>query len=124
MEYCDHIDRQVIKAVVNATLDYDPNFQISLFDGEETSVEATRNIKAIYDEATATGEDWYNIQDSEGQHVGSFYLIYCNRAQNDDPIVTISDYAWGSENAEANRKIMDSIYADVERRVDEALAVS
>ena len=121
MEYGDYIDQLVIKCLSNAILDADKDFYIELFDGEETSVEPTRDKKPVFENATQTGEDWFNVEklqdDGSFLHIGSFWLIYCNREQGDAPIGTISDYAWRKDSPEC-KEVIDGIYRDTEARLE------
>lgn len=126
MNHGDYLDQLVIKCLSNAILDADERFYIELFDGEEVSVKPTRDKKPIFENATATGEDWFRVKqlqdDGSFRGIGSFYLIYNNRDWGDDAIATISDYSWKGDTPEkplVHFNIIEGIYRDTELRLEE-----
>ena len=81
-------------ALINAILAN--NCRVSVFDGEEHSIEDSSNKSEIMPVLDLTGEDTIEIY-SEGVSAdddasGWFYLIYANGSDN-EPMICLSDYS-------------------------------
>jgi len=87
-------DKMLTHALIDAILAN--NCRVSVFDGEEYSIQDSANKSDIMPVLDITGEDWIEIY-SEGVSAdddasGWFYLIYANGSDN-EPMICLSDYS-------------------------------
>ena len=84
-------ERPVVGALTKALLDR--GYTLAIHDGEEWACKRTTRYTKLRPMFGHAGEDWLVVYDTEGQRVGSWYLIYDNGSEG-DPMVVISDYSW------------------------------
>ena len=85
------IETQIIKATIGALLA--AGFQLSVFDGEETTVSRSTDMAAVLDALRTTDEDYLFVYQIDGEgHYGWVRFTYGN-----DDIEVISDYTTSLE---------------------------
>lgn len=89
-EYAAPCERPVIQAAVDMFLEDDN--AVSVWDGEELSVQGCRDKAYILKNLSQTGEDTVEVYNKDGDIRGWFYLIYNNGSEN-EPMIVISDYS-------------------------------
>lgn len=78
------IVRKLIKAILARNLD------VSVFDGEETTLERSVNMAAILAAMATTDSDTLTIRDESGKRVAWFMLVYGNEPDGSE---LIADYS-------------------------------
>jgi hypothetical protein len=80
------LERRIVKAVVTEALL--TGHTVSVFDGEETTVNKSAKLADIMGAIMTTDEDALYIWNAEGKHIGTVILIYGNEGYD-----VIADYS-------------------------------
>lgn len=99
-EHCNMDDRVAVSVLIDEILLRD--LAITVNDGEDDVVTASKDKHEILKNMGHSGEDWLHTAH------GGFYLIY-NNGSDGDPMIVICDYH--------TNKTMDEIYNAVEKKL-------
>jgi hypothetical protein len=89
-EYAPPHERPVLQKLTDMCLENDN--RVSVWDGEELSVQGCNNKANILKNLAQTEMDQLEVFDKGGNYLGFFSLIYNNGSER-EPMVVISDYS-------------------------------
>lgn len=67
--------------------------KVAVHNGEEWASKRTTKIGSIRPNLNTADEDSLVVWNSEGERIGTFYLIYNNGSEH-DPMTVVADYSW------------------------------
>ena len=109
-EYAAPCERPVLELLVDLCLRDDG--KVSVWDGEELSVQGCSDKLHILKNLSQTEMDQLEVYDKNGGCVGWFLLIYNNGSGN-EPMVVISDYSVNEWTENVYRKL-DEAFRGIE----------
>lgn len=95
-------ERPVIQKTVDLCLQ--DSGAVSIWDGEELSVQRSTNRMEILKNLAQTDMEQLEVYDKDGKFRGWFLLIYNNGSEN-EPMVVISDYSANDWTENVYRKL-------------------
>jgi hypothetical protein len=109
-EYAAPGERPVLQDLVRICLE--DNNRVSVWDGEELSVQGCNNNHNILKSLSQTDMDQLEVYDKDGNYRGFFSLIYNNGSEH-EPMIVISDYS-ANEWTERVYRRLEEVYGGYE----------
>ena len=109
-EYAPPHERPVLQKLTDICLEN--GNRVSVWDGEELSVQGCNNKANILKNLAQTEMDQLEAYDKDGNLRGWFSLIYNNGSEN-EPMVVISDYSYNDWTENVYRKL-NEIFGGIE----------
>lgn len=89
LEYATKGEARIARRLVRAALA--DGYSLSVYDGEEWTVKRATKSAPVLEALCSTGSDTLRLRDADGNHVGSFLLIWGNDESGEELLADYSD---------------------------------